>query len=119
MVNGEGIYGTVPWKTFGEGEVNNVAGSFQDNDEKMFTSEDFRFTFKNGYLYAFCMRPSSQEFTIKSLRQSGRYDIVLGSVEALGGLTVADTKRDGEGLKITLDKIPDSDKPVCFKIEIM
>lgn len=118
-VNGDGIYGTVPWKTFGEGEVNNAAGSFRDNDEKMFTSEDFRFTYKNGYLYAFCMRPSSQEFTIKSLRQSGRYDIVLGSVKALGGLTVADTKRDGEGLKITLDKIPDSDKPVCFKIEIM
>ena len=118
-INGEGIYGTVPWKTFGEGEVNNSAGSFQDNDEKAFTSEDFRFTFKNGYLYAFCMRPASQEFTIKSLRRSGRYDIVLGSVEVLGDLTVADTKRDSEGLKIKLNKDPDTDKPVCFKIGIM
>ena len=118
-VNGEGIYGTVPWKTFGEGEVNNVEGSFRDNDEKIFTSEDFRFTYKNGYLYAFCMRPSSKELTIKSLKLSGKYDLVLGSVDVLGDLTVADTKCDSEGLKITLDKDPDSDKPVCFKIEIM
>ena len=32
-VNGEGIYGTVPWKQFGEGGVNNSEGFFQDNEE--------------------------------------------------------------------------------------
>ena len=45
--NGEGIYGTSYWRQFGEGEVNAVEGFFMDGDEKQFTSEDFRFTYKN------------------------------------------------------------------------
>lgn len=115
-INGEGIYGTVPWKIFGEGEVNNSEGSFQDNDEKMFTSNDFRFTYKNGYLYAFCMRPDSKSFNITSLKIKGERDIVTGSVEVLGGLNIVNSERDSEGLKITLDKVPQSGNPICFKI---
>ncbi len=115
-VNGEGIYGTIPWKTFGEGEVNNTAGSFQDNEEKNFTSGDYRFTYKNGYLYAFCMRPDSDTFIIRSLRLKGERDIVTGSVEALGGYGVTCAARNEEGMKIILDKKPSSDKPLCFKI---
>ena len=117
-VNGEGIYGTVPWVKFGEGEVNNVEGAFQDNDEKGFTSQDFRFTYKNGSLYAFCMRPDSDRFVIRSLNIKGSYDIVTGPVEVLGERSVVNSYRDGDGLNILLDKIPDSDRPVCFKIGI-
>lgn len=117
-VNGEGIYGTIPWKVFGEGEVNNVDGSFMDNDEKLFTSEDFRFTYKNGYLYAFCMNPTKAEFLIKSLRIKGNYDLVTGNVEVLGDYKVLSTSRSGDGLKIVIDRVPSDNKPVCFKIEI-
>ena len=116
--NGEGIYGTVPWKVFGEGETNNSAGSFMDNEEKLFTSKDYRFTYKNGYLYAFCMRPDSEIFAIDSLRIKGERDIVTGTVEVLGDHSVTGVKRDGKCLTITLDKKPESDKPVCFKIEM-
>ena len=115
-VNGEGIYDTVPWKVFGEGEVNNTEGSFQDNDEKLFTSGDFRFTYKNGYIYAFCMRPDSDTFLIRSLKLKGERDIVTGSVEVLGDYNVVSSARDENGMKIVLDKKPSSDKPVCFKI---
>ena len=115
-VNGEGIYGTTPWKVFGEGEVNNEAGSFQDNDEKNFTSGDFRFTYKNGYLYAFCMRPDSEKFLITSLKIKGERDVILSSAEALGDCDIVDSVRDELGLHITLNKKPSSDKPVCFKI---
>ena len=66
-INGEGIYETIPWRQFGEGNVNNSEGSFQDNDEKLFSSEDYRFTYKNGFLYAFSMRPDTTDFCIKSL----------------------------------------------------
>ena len=115
-VNGEGIYGTTPWKVFGEGEVNNEAGSFQDNDEKNFTSNDFRFTYKNGYLYAFCMRPDSEKILITSLKIKGERDVILSSAEALGDCDIVDSVRDELGLHITLNKKPSSDKPVCFKI---
>ena len=59
--NGEGIYGTTFWKRFGEGETNNEAGFFKDGDEKGFTAKDFRFTYKNGFLYVFQMRPAGNE----------------------------------------------------------
>jgi len=38
--NGEGIYDTVPWKTFGEGKVNTKDGSFKDNKTKKYTEND-------------------------------------------------------------------------------
>ena len=115
-INGEGIYGTTPWQVFGEGEVNNEAGSFQDNDEKNFTSKDFRFTYKKGFIYAFCMRPDSEEFLITSLKIKGERDVILSSAEALGDYDIVDSVRDEKGLHITLNRKPSSDKPVCFKI---
>lgn len=117
-VNGEGIYGTVPWRCFGEGTVNNEEGAFRDNDEKAFTSEDYRFTYKDGYLYAFCMRPSGDKFKIKSLKMNGGYDFGIGTVEVLGTYAVESYTRDRECFEITLDREPDGDDPICFKIEI-
>lgn len=117
-VNGEGIYGTVPWRKFGEGGVNNAEGFFQDNKEKPFTPEDYRFTYKQGYLYAFCMRPESDRFTIRSLAMRGDHDFMTGRVDVLGDYAVTSTERSGQGLTIVLDKKPSSDKPICFKIEI-
>ena len=115
-VNGEGIYDTIPWKTFGEGEVNNTAGSFQDNTEKVFTSEDYRFTYKNGFLYAFCMKPDSEEFLIRSLKIKGDRDFVTGDVAVLGDYKIVNSERNEKGMSIVLDRKPESDKPLCFKI---
>ncbi|MBR3341302.1 MAG: alpha-L-fucosidase [Clostridiales bacterium] len=115
-VNGEGIYDTIPWKTFGEGEVNNTAGSFQDNTEKVFTSEDYRFTYKNGFLYAFCMKPDSEEFLIRSLKIKGERDFVTGDVAVLGDYKIVNSERNEKGMSIVLDRKPESDKPLCFKI---
>ena len=43
-VNGEAIYGTRPWRVFGEGPTEVVAGPFADTKRKPFTAEDIRFT---------------------------------------------------------------------------
>lgn len=82
-INGEGIYGTTYWKQFGEGTVNNSEGFFQDGDEKAFTTENFRFTYKNGYLYVFQMRPS-KTISIKTLKKHTSHDYLIQSVELLG-----------------------------------
>ncbi len=50
-VNGESIYGTRPWRTYGEGPTKVAAGSFHDTDTTHYTPEDFRFTAKAGVLY--------------------------------------------------------------------
>jgi len=50
--NGEAIYGTRPWKQFGEGPTKVVAGTMQDSKTAPYTAQDFRFTSKDGRLYA-------------------------------------------------------------------
>ena len=61
-LNGEGIYGTRPWRTFGEGPTETPRGRDADNPIP-YTTEDLRFTTKNGALYVFAMKePASYNF---------------------------------------------------------
>ncbi len=55
-VNGEGIYGTRPWHESGEGPTQVLEGAFTDTKRTVFTSEDIRFTTKDGALYAHVMQ---------------------------------------------------------------
>jgi alpha-L-fucosidase len=54
-VNGEAIYGTTPWKVYGEGPTKVIEGAFHDQDTKPYTTEDFRFTQKGNTVYAIGM----------------------------------------------------------------
>lgn len=116
-VNGEGIYGTTFWKTFGEGEVNAKDGFFMDGEEKAFTDKDFRFTYKNGNLYAFQMRPSNT-VCIKTLAKKPRHDFLIENVSLLGGGHPLQYTRTESGLEIKLEGEFTSDLPLCFKIEL-
>jgi alpha-L-fucosidase len=67
-VNGEAIYGTRPWRIFGEGPTKVAAGSFHDTDTTHYTAEDFRFTTKGDVLYAIGLAwPDNGESVIRSL----------------------------------------------------
>ena len=67
-VNGEAIYGTRPWRVFGEGPTRVSAGSFHDTDTAPYTPEDFRFTTKDNVLYVIGLAwPTSGEVVIHSL----------------------------------------------------
>ena len=44
LVNGEAIYGTRPWRIYGEGPTAVIAGSFADTKRAAFTPLDIRFT---------------------------------------------------------------------------
>ena len=116
-VNGEGIYGTTFWKVFGEGEINAEEGFFKDNDEKPFTTEDFRFTYKNGFLYAFQMRPAKIA-QIKTLRKHIPHDYLVENITLLGSEEKISFNRTEDFLEITLEKEPENDLPICFKIEL-
>ncbi|MCJ8323326.1 MAG: alpha-L-fucosidase [Rhizobiales bacterium] len=61
-INGEAIYGSVPWITSGEGPTVNVNnGHFAEENEPRFTAVDFRFTTKGRNLYAICMGQPGDE----------------------------------------------------------
>ncbi len=116
-VNGDGIYGTTFWKTFGEGEVNAEDGFFKDNDEKPFTENDFRFTYKNGCIYAFQMRPS-KNVKIKTLKKHNPHDYIIDNITLLGSDEKIEFERNEEALYININSELKTDLPICFKIEI-
>jgi alpha-L-fucosidase len=95
-VNGEGIYGTRPWTTFGEGPVRAEGGAFKE--DATFTAEDVRFATKGDTLYAFVLGWPERPLTIRALgTAAGRVTAVrlLGHDGALqwrqeaGGLTIS------------------------------
>ncbi len=117
-INGDGIYGTRPWRKFGEGKTNNSGGYFSDYNETKYTKKDFRFTFKDCCLYAFQMKPDGKTVKIKSLATQGHHDFLLGDITVLGDNEIESTERTDDALVINLKHAPSSDLPLCFKIEI-
>ena len=122
-INGEGIYGSTFWQTYGEGPTKRGAGAFTDGDALPYTPQDIRFTYKNGAVYAFVMRwPNEGEVCIKSLASAragshgGDFDVT--GVAALGcGMPVTFT-RDGDGLHVRTEGIKSAGYPVCLKVVI-
>ncbi len=67
-VNGEAIYGTRPWKVYGEGPTRNAGGGFSERKDQPFTAEDIRFTKKGDSLYAIALDwPANGTLIVKSL----------------------------------------------------
>ena len=99
-VNGEGIYGTTPWKTYGEGPTKVVGGAFHDTDTKPYTPDDFRFTAKGENVYAIGMAcPTDGKGTIHSL---GSSSLPIGSVELLGSSDKVTWNQTADALEVTL-----------------
>ena len=97
-VNGEAIFGTRPWKIYGEGPSKVVkAGSF--NESKLqYTSSDIRFTqSKDGKnLYAIALGwPADGKLVVKSLASTAGKINVLSMLGHAGTL---DWRQTAEGL---------------------
>ncbi len=65
-INGEAIYGTRPWKIYGEGPTESASGQFADQ-KKPFTAQDIRFTTKGNVLYAITLGVPAAGVNIKAL----------------------------------------------------
>jgi alpha-L-fucosidase len=65
--NGEAIYGTRPWKVFGEGPTKLAGGDFAEEKHQGFTAEDVRFTAKESAVYCVCLGWPAEEVRIKAL----------------------------------------------------
>ena len=120
-VNGEGIYGTRPWKVYGEGPStkNQEKGVFGGvRDVRPYESKDFRFTTKDNTLYAFCMDKPAGDILIESIGKSaGLADKKIKSVTLLGSDEKLKWVQKDEGLGITLpSKLPDW-KVLTFRID--
>jgi alpha-L-fucosidase len=66
--NGEAIYGTRPWRVYGEGPTQVVGGMFAEAKRAGFTAADIRFTQKENTLYAILLGwPQTGEAVIYTL----------------------------------------------------
>lgn len=116
--NGEGIYGSTPFRVFGEGKVNAKDGFFKDGKPKPFTEKDFRFTYKDGCVYAFQMKPSSKaKVKIKEFKKINE-DMIVKSVTSLQSGNKLSFERNSKCMVVNLDSVQSTDLPICFKIEI-
>lgn len=120
--NGEGIYGSRPWKIYGEGPStlkNQPKGQFGGlSDVRPYESSDIRFTTKDKALYAFCMESPTQNINIRSLGTNSKVSAQrVASVKMLGSSEKLKWNQEGDALVITKpEKLPEW-KVVCFKIE--
>ena len=101
-VNGEAIYGTRPWRIYGEGPTKVASGSFHDTDTLKYTAGDFRFTSKGDVLYAIGLAwPENGEAIIHSLAPTAGSEPVQ-SVTLLGGDSALHFEQRADGLHVQL-----------------
>jgi alpha-L-fucosidase len=100
-VNGDAIYGTRPWKIFGEGPTKAASGHFKE--DTAYTPADIRFTTKGGDLYAITMGEPAGEVRIASLgRKSALESRPVKSVALLGSQAELKWTQHDDGLVIAL-----------------
>lgn len=104
--NGEAIYGTRPWKIFGEGPIAEAdikinAQGFNEGAYTKATAEEIRFTTKGEDLYAIALDwPESGRLKIKNISSES---FPASKVELLGFGDVSFTQNP-EGTEVTLPK---------------
>jgi alpha-L-fucosidase len=120
--NGEAIYGTRPWKIYGEGpstSKNQAKGQFGGvKDVRPYESTDIRFTTKEETLYAFCMSKPSADIKITSLGKNSKVNTkTIASVKILGSNEKLTWKQEDDALVITKPaKLPEC-QVATLKIE--
>lgn len=120
--NSEAIYGTRPWKIFGEGPAIEDAAplkaqGFNEGKGKPFGPEDIRFTTKADTLYAIVLGlPADGKVRVKSLAAGSSYHpSAISRVELLGHGEVA-LERTTDALTVQLpDRLPNQEA-LCLKI---
>jgi alpha-L-fucosidase len=115
-VNGEAIYGTRPWKIFGEGPTESASGSFADQ-KKPFTAQDIRFTTKGDVLYAIALGVPSANTNIKLLGVKAGNGTVA-SIELSGSSEKISYTQQADALVIKPSKTYPSENAVVYKISL-
>ena len=123
-INSEAIYNTRAWTICGEGPSTQEVGEpgefghTKDVRSKPYTAEDFRFTLKDGHLYAIALAwPTSGKVIVKTLASNAKG--IVGEVQEVsllghaGKLAFARTEA---GLEITIPAKKPGDYAFALKI---
>ena len=119
--NKECIFGTRPWKVFGEGPASEGAAlsaqGFNEGKGKPFTAEDIRFTTKGDTLYAIVLGTPTNGVSITSLGASAKLlHGAIKSIQLLGGAESLKWRQTGDALVIQQPKEQPNNIAVVFKV---
>jgi alpha-L-fucosidase len=122
-VNQESIFGTRPWKVFGEGPASAGAPiraqGFNEGRGRPVTAADVRFTVKGNTLYAIELGWPTNGVSIKSLGKSAKLlNGHIRKVQLLGSNETIQWKQTAEALVILQPKSEPNDFAVVYKIAL-
>ena len=116
-VNGEAIYKTRPWHTFGEGPNLVCRRERRSRPYVPFTAEDIRFTTKPDSIYAICLDWPGKELKIKSLSSRTFLSAEgISYIQLLGAAGKLKWSQDCDALKLELPPEKPCDYAFVFKI---
>ncbi|MDN5211753.1 alpha-L-fucosidase [Fulvivirgaceae bacterium BMA12] len=119
--NGKAIYGTRPWKVFGEGPTKVATGHHSEQQNKTLTSKDFRFTSKGNNLYAMSLDWSQDgTYFIKSLgKNSGLLATEkINEITLLSAPGAVQWEQQDDGLFIQIDPEKQGNYACAFEIQL-
>ena len=120
-INGEAIYDTKYWKTFGEGPTEVKKGHHSEGKNQKFSSKDIRFTQHNDKLYAILLDwPTDGKINITSLAKGNELakGISIANVEILGSKNKIKWTQTENGLEINAPKQKPCDYAQTVKITL-
>jgi alpha-L-fucosidase len=116
-VNGEAIYGTRPWKIFGEGPTESASGQFADQ-KIPFTAKDIRFTVKNNFVYAIMLGLPVENTLIKSMGSNAKNGVVQ-KIEMVGSDEKIKWSQKADGLLVEPSKKYPAEHAVVYKVSFI
>lgn len=119
-VHGEAIYGTTPWKTYGEysGEIIEEDFVIYDKHSQRIHEQEIRYTAKENTIYAFVYIEPGTNLTLESFTNSN--EMLISNIHVMGNEdTEVDWKSSDKGLELTFDNSFTFDKVGVLKISYL
>jgi len=116
--NGEAIYGTRPWLTYGDGPLRLAEIDFGAGEETEYGAEDIRFTTKANIPYAICLGWPEQRLKIGSLGTSAQPHLEVLNISLLGSDEKLKWERQQEYIAIEVPEQKCGRYAHSFKIEL-
>ncbi|MCK5983929.1 hypothetical protein KMY60_27790, partial [Klebsiella pneumoniae] len=114
-VNGAAIYGSRPWRVFGEGPTTQAAGACQEKQAKPYTWRDFRCTRNHGPVYAIELGwPNGGTVTIGAITPADG----VRNVRLLGSREPVNWQSSPKGLVIHPGKRPSGPATYVYEIDL-
>jgi alpha-L-fucosidase len=117
-INAGCIFGTRPWKVFGEGPTRMSGGYFSEGSQPAYTAADILFTTKGAKLYAIALAwPADGKLTIRTLGTgAGLFKHQIADVHLLGHPTALLSSRDAQALTVHLLETKPCDRAFVLKV---